>query len=123
MTHSAGARYVRLSAYWAAIAPPTRPDGFVATDPTSPGYTWSKLDATVEAAQAAGLTPILDILDAPRWAYSHLPSGVNGGTPKPTEMGDFAQALATHYDGETTCRRCTPSRSGTSRTSASTCPW
>ena len=100
MTRSAGAQYVRLSAYWAAIAPATRPDGFVATDPTSPGYNWSGLDATVEAAQAAGLTPILDILSAPKWAYSHLPSGVNGGTPKPTEMGDFAQALATHYDGE-----------------------
>ena len=100
MIRSAGAQYVRLSVYWAAIAPSTRPDGFVATDPTSPGYNWSKLDATVEAAQAAGLTPILDILLTPNWAYSHRPSGVNAGSPKPAELGDFAQALATHYDGE-----------------------
>jgi hypothetical protein len=100
MTRSAGAQYVRLSVYWAAIAPTTRPNGFVATDPTSPGYNWSKLDATVEAAQAAGLTPILDVLSTPNWAYSHRPSGVNAGSPKPVELGGFAQALATHYDGQ-----------------------
>jgi Cellulase (glycosyl hydrolase family 5) len=100
MIRGAGAQYVRLSVYWAAIAPSTRPDGFVATDPTAPGYNWSKLDATVEAAQTAGLTPVLDILSTPNWAYSHRPRGVNAGTPKASELGDFAQALATHYDGE-----------------------
>jgi hypothetical protein len=100
MVRGAGAQYVRLSVYWAAIAPSARPDGFIATDPTSPGYNWSKIDATVEAAQAAGLTPILDILSTPNWAYSHRPSGVNGGSPKPAELGDFATALATHYDGQ-----------------------
>jgi hypothetical protein len=100
MIHNAGAQYVRLSVYWAAIAPASRPVGFVATDPTSPGYNWSKLDATVEAAQAAGLTPILNILSTPTWAYSHKPSGVNAGTPSAADMGDFATALATHYDGQ-----------------------
>ena len=100
MTRSAGAQYVRLPVYWASVAPTTRPDGFVATDPTSPGYSWGALDSTVEAAESAGLTPILDIISTPSWAYAHLPSGVNGGSPKPTDLGDFAQALATHYDGE-----------------------
>jgi Cellulase (glycosyl hydrolase family 5) len=100
MTRRAGASYVRLTARWVSIAPTTLPDGFDATDPTSPGYTWSGLDATVEAAEAAGLTPILDIATTPSWAYAHRPSGVNGGSPKPAAMGEFAQALATHYDGE-----------------------
>ncbi len=100
MTRSAGAQFVRITAYWAAIAPSTLPEGFVATDPTSPGYKWSGIDATVEAAEAAGLTPILDVVSTPGWAYSHRPSGVNGGTPQPAALGDFAQALATHYDGE-----------------------
>jgi hypothetical protein len=100
MTRGAGARYVRIPANWESIAPATRPDGFVATDPTSAGYSWGGLDSTVEAAESAGLTPILDIISMPSWAYEHLPSGVNGGSPKPADLGDFAQALAAHYDGE-----------------------
>ena len=100
MTRSAGASYVRLTARWLSIAPATLPDGFNASDPTSPAYTWSGVDATVEAAEAAGLTPILDIATTPRWAYAHSPSGVNAGSPRAAALGDFAQALATHFDGE-----------------------
>ena len=100
-TRSAGATYVRLTVTWRAIAPATPPDGFVATDPTSPGYRWDAIDALVVAADAAGLTPILDITGTPDWAYKNLPSGVNAGTPKATDLGDFATALATHYNGLT----------------------
>jgi Cellulase (glycosyl hydrolase family 5) len=100
LTRDAGASYVRLSVYWAEIAPSTLPSGFDATDPTSPGYTWSGIDGSVGAAEAAGLTPILDINSTPNWAYAHRPSGVNAGSPKVAELGKFAQALATHYDGE-----------------------
>jgi hypothetical protein len=100
MTRSAGAQYVRITVRWASVAPETLPEGFVATDPTSPGYNWSGIDATVEAAETADLTPILDIVSTPQWAYAHRPSGVNGGSPKPAALGAFAQALATHYDGE-----------------------
>jgi len=100
MTRNAGAQFVRLNVYWSAIAPATLPDGFDATDPTSPGYSWGGLDAAVEAAEGAGLTPILDILSTPKWAYSHKPSGVNAGSPKVPALGAFAQALATHYDGQ-----------------------
>jgi hypothetical protein len=81
------------------IAPDTRPAGFVATDPSSPGYSWPGLDAQVEAADAAGLTPILDISSVPRWAFARRPSRPNGGSPKVADLGDFATALATHYDG------------------------
>jgi hypothetical protein len=100
MTRSAGARYVRLTVHWAGIAPATRPAGFDAANPTSPGYTWSGIDATVQAAAAAGLLPILNILNTPKWAYAHRPSGVNAGAPRAAELGAFAHALATHYDGE-----------------------
>jgi hypothetical protein len=100
MSHHAGAQYVRLLVRWYSIAPETPPVGFDASDPTSPGYSWGLLDAAIEAAQAAGLTPILDIIGAPEWAYAHSPSGVNGGSPKVAELGKFARALATHYDGE-----------------------
>ena len=100
MTRKAGAQFVRLTVRWNAIAPATPPEGFVATDPTSPGYDWSGIDPVVEAAEAAGLTPILNIITTPKWAYSHQPRGVNAGTPRAVDLGDFATALATHYDGQ-----------------------
>jgi hypothetical protein len=100
MTRSAGVQYIRLIVRWAAIAPATPPSGFDATDPTSPGYAWGGIDPIVEAAEAAGLSPILDILTTPKWAYSHRPSGVNAGSPKAAELGAFAHALAAHYNGQ-----------------------
>jgi hypothetical protein len=101
MAAAAGATYVRLSVPWGGIAPETPPSGFVASDPTSPGYNWAGMDVFVEEADAAGLTPILDIDRAPDWAYKNLPGGVNGGTPRASDLGAFATALATHYDGLT----------------------
>lgn len=99
MTRRAGARYVRFTAPWRNVAPTDLPAGFVASDPTSPGYSWSGLDALVGSAVSAGLTPILDIGSPPKWAYARRPHGVNAGTPKISALGDFATALATHYDG------------------------
>ena len=101
MTEAAGATYVRLSVTWRAIAPAVRPADFVAADPTSPGYSWTGLDSVVGQAEEAGLTPILDIVSTPEWAYATRPRGVNGGSPKVAALGEFATALATHYDGST----------------------
>jgi Cellulase (glycosyl hydrolase family 5) len=101
MTRATGATYARLYVDWRSIAPSTRPAGFVATDPTSPGYSWGGIDAVVEAAESAGLTPILDILRPPDWAYQTRPRGVNAGSPKVADLRDFATAFATHYDGLT----------------------
>jgi hypothetical protein len=100
-TRAAGATYVRLTVSWRSIAPATPPAGFVATDPASPGYSWVGLDAVVDAAEAAGLTPILDLGIPPLWAYQTPPTTVNGGSPNVADLGDFATALATHYDGLT----------------------
>jgi cellulase (glycosyl hydrolase family 5) len=100
LTHAAGARYVRLVVHWRQIAPVTPPDGFDPSDPTSPGYSWDTLDATVTAAENAGLTPILDILSTPKWAYAKRPKHVDEGTPKAAALGLFATALSTHYGGD-----------------------
>jgi hypothetical protein len=101
MVRSAGAAYVRIPVPWSAIAPHTRPAGFVPGDPTSPGYSWAGFDAVVQAAVSAGETPMLDISNPPpRWAYARRPSGVNAGSPKASQLGQFAHALAVHYDGE-----------------------
>jgi hypothetical protein len=99
LSRSAGAKYVRIGVSWSAIAPGTRPEGFVASDPTSPGYSWAGMDAVVQAVDSAGLIPILDVSGTPGWAEARPPQGVNAGTPKAAALGDFAQALAAHYDG------------------------
>jgi hypothetical protein len=101
MAKAAGASYVRLEVPWRSIAPATRPSGFVATDPTSVGYDWRGIDSAVVGAGASGLTPILDIVGTPEWAYKDLPLNVNAGTPNVADLGNFATALATHYDGST----------------------
>ncbi len=98
--HSAGGSYVRIIVHWYKVAPLTLPAGFVASDPNSVGYDWAYLDSTVSAAEAAGLTPILDIGNAPSWGYKVQPRGTSGGTPKISAVGDFATALATHFDGK-----------------------
>jgi Cellulase (glycosyl hydrolase family 5) len=94
---ASGASYVRLIVPWYEIAPSARPTGFVGADPTSPGYSWGWLDSTVAAAEAAGLTPILDIARPPAWAQIH---GAHANAPKAALLGQFARALALHYDGK-----------------------
>jgi len=101
MARQTGATYLRLQVGWQTIAPVVQPEGFIASDPASPGYSWNTLDTTVEAAESAGLTPILDIVAPPSWAYKTQPEGVNAGSPDVKALGDFATALATHYDGLT----------------------
>jgi hypothetical protein len=100
MAKQAGATYARFVVSWASVAPKILPaSGFDPTDPTSPYYRWSSLDASVSAAQAAGVTPILDIVSPPTWAYSVPPGTWTGGSPQIPALGEFATALATHYDG------------------------
>jgi hypothetical protein len=60
------------------------------------------MDSIVGEIEAEGLTPILDIITPPTWAYQTPPDGVNAGSPNVADLGDFATALATHYDGLTT---------------------
>ncbi|HLX31749.1 MAG TPA: cellulase family glycosylhydrolase [Gaiellaceae bacterium] len=99
LVHSAGGSYVRVLVRWFTIAPLVLPDVFDPTNPNDPNYLWSQLDDTVEAAVAAGVTPILDIEGAPAWAWDVQPVGSSGGTPNSTDLGEFATALAAHYDG------------------------
>jgi Cellulase (glycosyl hydrolase family 5) len=99
MAEAAGVSYVRLVARWRSTAPANPAADFVASDPTSPGYSWSYLDNTVAAAEDAGLTPILDIGGPPGWALVSPPEGQDGGTPKIPDLEAFATAIATHFDG------------------------
>src|SRR4051812_40053023 len=99
LSRSSGATYVRIGISWSSIAPSSRPTGFDPRDPTSPGYSWSGLDATLQQAADAHVIPILDVNATPRWAYAKRPKSGSAGTPKAAALGDFAHALATRYDG------------------------
>jgi len=99
MVRAAGGTYARIVAHWSRIAPVSVPLGFVASDPDSVGYSWTALDTTVAAARAAGLTPIIDIGSPPGWSLVPSSIGTGAGTPKLTALGDFATAVATHFDG------------------------
>jgi hypothetical protein len=99
LSRAAGATYVRIEVPWRTIAPSPRPTGFEARDPSSPGYLWSGLDVTVADAAAAHVVPILDVSGIPQWALARHPKPGLGGTPKAAALGDFAHALARHYDG------------------------
>jgi hypothetical protein len=91
---TSGGTYVRLLVRWSTIAPVTVPTGFDASDPNSPGYSWGQIDTSVESAEAEGITPILDIMSPPAWAI--VAGTIN---PRIGPLGQFATALATHYDG------------------------
>jgi len=99
MTRAAGASYVRLVVMWNGIVSADPPAGFDASDPASPEYSWGWLDGIVAAAEAAGLTPILDVGAAPGWAAQRTAGGRPVSAPKPRDLAQFATALATHYDG------------------------
>ncbi len=99
MAAEAGSSFARLIVHWSSIAPATRPVGFVPSDPASPGYSWATVDRMVAAAENNGVTPIVDVVKPPRWAYARHPRGSHAGTPKITALRTFARALATHYDG------------------------
>jgi len=97
MAHQAGATYARLLVSWRSIAPGNLPSSWDPTDPASPYYHWSGLDATVSAAEANGIAPILDIVLPPSWGYHVQPGTWTGGQPKLDALAAFATALARHY--------------------------
>jgi hypothetical protein len=101
-TRGSGAQLVRIPLEWDETAPQTRPSGWNPDDPSSPGYDWSESDAEVTGATRAGLTPLLQVDNAPQWAQrcespSTLPSAICD--PDPAALADFATAAARRYSG------------------------
>ena len=100
----ARAELAMLGAPWSAIAPKAPPAGFDAADPADPAYDWKALDASVRAAVAHGLQPVLDLNTAPAWAEgpgrpSGSPAPAGTWLPQAPALGEFAQALAARYSG------------------------
>ncbi len=99
---AAGASVVRIPVDWRDIAPAAAPAGFQASNPASPGYDFSRIDAAVDSTVAAGLQPLLVVSHAPafaeaphRWPFAYPGSWA----PSPAALGAFAAALASRYDG------------------------
>jgi len=100
----ARARFALIFVSWAGVAPPTKPLGFVPSNPVDPSYDWGAIDAAVRDANARGLTPLMAVTRAPSWAEGpgRPPSGqAPAGTwkPDPGEVGAFARAIASRYSG------------------------
>ena len=99
---SAGAGLIRVNVTWSAVAPQTRPTGFSAANPASPGYDWSGVDGTIRDLTAHRLQVMLSISGAPNWAEgAQQPANVDAGTwkPDPSQFAQFAEAAARRYDG------------------------
>jgi hypothetical protein len=97
-----GASIVRIPVEWRYIVASDPPAGFDASDPASPAYDFTTVDAAVRSTIAAGLTPLLVVTRAPafaeapsRWPYAYPGSWA----PNPIAFGEFATAVARRYSG------------------------
>ncbi len=100
-----GVDRVRVSAFWSQIVPfsannLTKPAGFVAENPGSPGYHWGDLDRVVQSAREHGMKVMVSITTpAPLWATAQPSRRDPVWKPRASEFGLFAQAVATRYRG------------------------
>ena len=97
-----GAGMVRVNLPWSQVAPARRAAGFIPSDPASPGYNWTAVDAAVRDLTSHGLPLLMNIESAPTWAEgAHPAAGAPGGTWKPSaaQFARFATAAARRYDG------------------------
>ena len=92
---------VRLIAFWDQIAPRgrTKPVGFDASNPQSPGYDWASLDRQVQLAVSQRLEPIIGIQSAPLWAERGNTGDPGTRSPDANELALFARAAARRYSG------------------------
>ena len=82
---ASGAKYVRIILYW-DIAQPSRTT-----------YEWTESDKQINNAIAAGLTPLVTVWRAPRWAERSSSGEAGTRDPDPVAFGDFARQVAQRY--------------------------
>jgi hypothetical protein len=95
----AGATAVYMILEWSAVAPRDRSADFDPRNPNDPAYAWSPVDDGLVAAVDQGLTPIVSLYRAPRWAQGGGPGSQGTVRPDPTELANFARAAAGRYSG------------------------
>ena len=85
---------------WGRVVPETRPAAWNPEDPADPRYNWAPYDRWVVGAVAAGLTPVLQVRGAPRWAQRCGFTAID--TPcdmNPADLAAFTIAAARRYSG------------------------
>jgi hypothetical protein len=85
LANNAGFDWVREQIHWKDIEGPKGT------------YNWGELDAIVEAANAHNIKLLLSIVRSPEWATAN---GSDGMPDNPVDLGDFVEAMATHYKGQ-----------------------
>jgi hypothetical protein len=97
----AGARYVRILVDWRHVE-----NGMplpVVNDPTDPDdlmYTWREVDREVRLATRRGLTPMLQVYGAPKWAERCASEDPDHPCdPAPARIRQFAIAVGRRYSG------------------------
>jgi Cellulase (glycosyl hydrolase family 5) len=97
----AGASWVRIDLSWDNVAPQgaVKPPGFDASNPADPLYQWGRVDWAVQRAAANGLSPFVNISEAPAWAERGHAGRPGVTDPNPTELAAFARAAALRYSG------------------------
>lgn len=97
---AANAGVVRIDVSWREVAGPRPP--LTPANPADPSYDFAAIDRGVRTAAANGLSILLNVEHAPAWAEGkNRPRSVPAGSwkPSPSDLGQFAQALARRYSG------------------------
>jgi hypothetical protein len=98
-----GSKLAQAPVRWSTVAPGDLPPAWQPEDPADPNYDWSETDAWVQAAVAAGVTPVLQIRSAPAWAQRCPAEAIDTGAPcnpDPAALAAFATAAARRYNGQ-----------------------
>jgi hypothetical protein len=85
---------------WNVIAPAQEPADWNPENPADPNYEWKYFDEWVTQAVQAGLTPILDVRGAPRWAEQCSRISEEAVCePNPADLAAFTRAAVKRYSG------------------------
>ncbi|MBK5232220.1 MAG: hypothetical protein JJE13_04475 [Thermoleophilia bacterium] len=101
----AGATSTRVIIFWDQVAPSTEPSSWDPSNPSDQNYDWASFDAQIQGAVNSGLTPLVQIFSAPRWAERcNIPtSGISPSgicNPDPDAFAEFSKAAAIRYNGD-----------------------
>lgn len=97
----AGATFSRVIIFWSHTVGGTKPTDWNPSDPADPNYDWSDTDDRIKDAVNAGVTPLVQIFSAPKWAERCNAPGEPGiCNPDPVEFQKFTAAALKRYSGE-----------------------
>ena len=84
-----GFDWVKQHTYWNAM------------EPVQGEFDWDDTDAVVDSLVAAGLKPMITVVNAPNWARPpDSDFGVDGPPADPQDLANFVGAIASRYQGK-----------------------